>query len=129
MPAAQVSKLHSEFCWYAEARRALIACTMWFAALAAWTQAKSPAPASANPPPASTQAQPTQQKLPRVTTTVVVHGEPQDDYLPESVTVGTLDGAPLAETPVSATEVTRELLNDQQARVLSDVVEDRCVNG
>ncbi len=29
--------------------------------------------------------------LPPVTTTVVVHGETQDDYLPETVTVGNLE--------------------------------------
>ena len=34
----------------------------------------------------------------------------KDDYLPETVTAGTLDGAPLSETPFSATVVTRDLL-------------------
>ena len=38
--------------------------------------------------------------------------------------MGTLDGATLAETPLSATVVTRELLNDQDARLLSDVVKN-----
>ena len=65
-----------------------------------------------------------QQKLPRVTTTVVVHGETKDDYLPETVTVGTLDGATLEQAPLSATVVTRDLLNDQVARLLSDVVKN-----
>jgi len=60
----------------------------------------------------------------RVTTTVVVHGEVKDDYLPDAVTVGTLDGATLAETPLSATVVTRDLLIDQGARLLSDVVKN-----
>jgi outer membrane receptor for ferric coprogen and ferric-rhodotorulic acid len=55
----------------------------------------------------------TYQQIPRVTTTVVVHGEVKDDYLPDAVTVGTLDGATLKETPLSATVVTRDLLNDQ----------------
>ncbi len=59
-----------------------------------------------------------------MTTTVVVHGEAKDDYLPGSVSVGTLDGATLKETPLSATVVTRDLLNDQVARVLSDVVKN-----
>jgi iron complex outermembrane receptor protein len=63
------------------------------------------------------------QPLPRVTTTVVVHGH-LDEYLPEAVTVGTLDGAALAETPLSATIVTRELMEDQGARLLSDVVKN-----
>jgi iron complex outermembrane recepter protein len=64
------------------------------------------------------------QPLPRVTTTVVVHGQTANGYLPEAVTVGTLDGATLAETPLSATVVTRELLMDQGARVLADVVKN-----
>ena len=62
--------------------------------------------------------------LPRVTTTVVVHDELKDEYLPEAVTVGNLDGATLQETPLSATIVTREMLSDQGARVLSDVVKN-----
>ena len=44
--------------------------------------------------------------------------------MPDAVTVGTLDGAPLAELPISATVVTRELLTDQAARLLSDVVKN-----
>jgi iron complex outermembrane recepter protein len=75
--------------------------------------------ADANPP----AAVPAQTIAP-VTTTVVVHGQIVDDYHPESVTVGTLDGATLAETPLSATVITRELLNDQGARLLSDVVKN-----
>ena len=59
-----------------------------------------------------------------MTTTVVVHGEDKDDYLPEAVTVGTLDGATLQQTPLSATVVTRDLLNDQVSRLLSDVVKN-----
>ncbi len=65
---------------------------------------------------------PAQQKPAPVTTTVVVHGETEDNYLPESITVGTLDGATLQEAPLSATVVTRDLLNDQISRLLSDVV-------
>jgi iron complex outermembrane receptor protein len=59
-----------------------------------------------------------------VTTTVVVQGEIKDDYLPESVTVGTLDGVLLKDAPISATIVTRGLLNDQVARLISDVVKN-----
>ena len=55
-----------------------------------------------NPTPASKSA-PASQTLPRVTTTVVVRGEAKDDYLPDTVAVGSLDGATLAETPLSAT--------------------------
>ena len=66
----------------------------------------------------------TVQQVQPVTTTVVVHGDSKDKYLPEAVTVGTLDGSPLKETPISAMVVTRDLLNDQGARLLSDVVKN-----
>jgi iron complex outermembrane receptor protein len=59
-----------------------------------------------------------------VTTTVVVHAKPNDDYLPEAVAVGTIDGAPLKEAPLSATVVTRDVMNDQISRLLSDVVKN-----
>jgi iron complex outermembrane receptor protein len=88
--------------------------------------AQNPTPntgGNTTPPPAPKPAGPAQ-KIPRVTTTVVVHGETQDEYLPEAVTVGNLDGVPLEQAPLSATVVTRELLNDQGARVLSDVVKN-----
>jgi iron complex outermembrane receptor protein len=75
------------------------------------------APAESVPKPAAQQVQP-------VTTTVIVHGEAKDDYLPGAVTAGTLDGATLMETPLSATVVTRDLLNDQVSRLLSDVVKN-----
>jgi iron complex outermembrane receptor protein len=81
------------------------------------------APVATSQPAALAQAA-SSQTVPLVTTTVVVHGEVKDDYLPDAVTVGTLDGATLAETPISATVVTRELLNDQGARLLSDVVKN-----
>lgn len=64
------------------------------------------------------------QVIPPVTTTVTVHGDVKDNYLPETVTAGTLDGALLSETPISATIVTRDLLSDQGARLLSDVVKN-----
>ncbi|MDR3726816.1 MAG: TonB-dependent siderophore receptor [Terracidiphilus sp.] len=62
--------------------------------------------------------------VPRVTTTVVVHGEVKDDYLPDAISVGSLDSATLQETPLSATVVTHELLADQGARLLTDVVKN-----
>ena len=97
----------------------IVACCL---ALTGRIRSQSPAQTTATPPPST--AKTAQQKLPQVTTTVVVHGEVKDDYLPESITVGTLDGATLQETPLSATVVTRELLADQGARVLSDVVKN-----
>jgi len=90
------------------------------APLTAQTAPQNSAPASS----ATQNPAPAQQKPAPVTTTVVVHGETEDNYLPESVTVGTLDGAPLRQTPLSATVVTRDLLSDQDARLLSDVVKN-----
>jgi iron complex outermembrane recepter protein len=69
-------------------------------------------------------AQAAPQKPAPVTTTVVVHGDVNGDYLPQQVTVGTLDGQPLKNAPLSATIVTRDLMNDQVARLLSDVVKN-----
>ena len=64
------------------------------------------------------------QKPAPVTTTVMVHGDVNGDYLPQQVTVGTLDGEPLKNAPLSATIVTRDLMSDQVARLLSDVVKN-----
>ncbi|MFY9852664.1 MAG: TonB-dependent siderophore receptor, partial [Terracidiphilus sp.] len=88
-----------------------------------YAQNPAPAPTGATPPAATKPATPAQ-KIPPVTTTVVVHGETKDEYLPEAVTVGNLDGVPLEQAPLSATVVTREMLNDQGARLLSDVVKN-----
>ena len=97
-------------------------------AFSARTLAQNAAPRPANPPPggspAGQSAAPAPQKPPQVTTTVVVHGEVEDNYLPETVTVGTLDGATLQQTPLSAMVVTRDLLTDQVSRLLSDVVKN-----
>src|ERR1035437_10038125 len=98
----------------------LASCVVFSVRSMAQSQSQAPtnsAAAASNPAPA-------QQKVPPVTTTVVVHGEVKDDYLPETVTVGTLDGATLQQTPLSATVVTRDLLTDQVSRLLSDVVKN-----
>ncbi len=92
--------------------------------LSASAQSPAPSTAAATPPPAAQNSATPTQKIPRVTTTVVVHGETVDEYLPETVTVGNLDGVPLEQAPLSATVVTRELLTDQGARLLSDVVKN-----
>jgi iron complex outermembrane receptor protein len=55
---------------------------------------------------------------------VEVHGEVKDDYLTGSTTAGSLDGTSLQETPLSVTSVTSAVLNDQMARVLTDVVKN-----
>jgi iron complex outermembrane receptor protein len=89
-----------------------------------------PAQNIAQPPPGVAQnsqsngqnpAQATQRPAP-VTTTVIVHGEVEDNYLPDSVTVGTLGGATLKEAPLSVSVMTRDLMSDQVSRLLSDVV-------
>ena len=85
--------------------------------------AQSPAGTGASDQAASA-AKPAGQQVQKVTTTVVVHGELRDDYLPDAVSVGTLEGATLKETPLSAMVVTRDLLSDQAARLLSDVVKN-----
>jgi iron complex outermembrane receptor protein len=81
-------------------------------------------PPPQTPPAAQSNAPDAAQKPAPVTTTVVVHGEVEDNYLPDSVTVGTLDGASLKDAPLSATVITRDLLNDQVSRLLSDVVKN-----
>lgn len=83
------------------------------------TPPASPPSTSESPKPATPAPQ-----VPRVTTTVVVREEGKDNYLPDAVTVGTLDGATLKETPLSVIVVTRDLLNDQVSRLLSDVVKN-----
>lgn len=90
------------------------------------SHAQSPPPASSGskPPAQSTQPAPGDQKLPHVTTTVLVHEDLKDNYLSNAVTAGSLDGIPLAESPVSVSVTTREMLSDQQARTLSDVVKN-----
>jgi len=92
--------------------------------LCALVSSNAQSPATAPAAQTTDIASPNTQKLQSVTTTVVVHGETKDDYLPDAVTVGTLNGATLKETPLSATVVTRDLLNDQTARLLSDVVKN-----
>jgi iron complex outermembrane receptor protein len=99
-------------------------------AAAASAQSAQPAPSGAQAQPnatarqASAQNPASQQKPAPVTTTVVVHGEVNGDYLPETVTVGTLAGEPLKEAPLSATVVTHDAMSNQISRLLSDVVKN-----
>jgi iron complex outermembrane recepter protein len=67
---------------------------------------------------------PSPQKLAPVTTTVIVHGEVEDNYLPESVTAGALGSEPLKEAPLAASVITRDLMSDEVSRLLSDVVKN-----
>src|SRR5579863_10507538 len=93
--------------------------------LIARPSAAQTAPQGSTPPPQQTptSAQ-AQQKPAPVTTTVVVEGKAEDNYLPNLLTVGTLDGASVMEAPLSATVVTHELISDQVSRLLSDVVQN-----
>jgi iron complex outermembrane receptor protein len=74
--------------------------------------------------PAQAQSQPPAKPIQPVTTTVVVQGHVADDYLPTSISVGSLDDLPLLAAPMSATVITRDLLSDQVSRLLSDVVKN-----
>lgn len=78
----------------------------------------------ARPRQAAQASGPAQQKVVPVSATVVVNGELNSDYLPQSVTVGTIDAQPLKNAPLSATIVSRDLMNNQVARLLSDVVKN-----
>jgi iron complex outermembrane recepter protein len=102
-------------------------------AVPAWVIAQNNEQAGPKTAPASQSTEPNPLAAPQkpapVTTTVVVHGEVEDNYLPESVTVGTLTGEPLKNAPISASVITRDLMNDQVSRLLSGVVEnDASVN-
>jgi iron complex outermembrane recepter protein len=90
----------------------------------AWSQSPTVTPPDTSHQTGTPNQTSAQEKPARVTTTIVVHSEVKDDYLPETVTVGTLDGATLQQTPLSATVITRDLLNDQVSRLLSDVVKN-----
>jgi len=97
----------------------------WFSLCLGLTAAAQTAPQNAA---ATPQNQPAAAPLPQkpapVTTTVVVRGETEDNYLPESALVGSLDGATLEALPLSASVVTRDLLTDEVSRLLSDVVKN-----
>lgn len=55
---------------------------------------------------------------------VVVTGGAADDYKPANISMGNLQSQPLQELPLSALVVTRSVLDDQQARLLSDVAKN-----
>src|SRR5208282_2774469 len=55
---------------------------------------------------------------------VIVTGRAADDYKPAAMAIGNLSNQPLQELPLSALVVTRSLLDDQQARLLSDVAKN-----
>ena len=95
-------------------RRSLILRAHWATALllcslavpfGAVAQSAANTPASATALQSSQKPVATAHKIPRVTTTVVVQAKTANDYLPDTVNVGTLDGLPLKDAPVSATVV------------------------
>ncbi len=55
---------------------------------------------------------------------IIVNGEAADDYKPTAMAIGNLSSQPLQELPISGLVVTRSLLDDQQARLLSDVAKN-----
>jgi iron complex outermembrane receptor protein len=62
--------------------------------------------------------------IPTVVTTVEVKGRIEPDYSPETSTVSGYVDAPLKDTPQSILTVTRGVMDDQQARVLSDITKN-----
>ncbi len=78
----------------------------------------------AQTPAAPATSQTPKQPIAPVQTTIEVHADTKDAYQSDTVSVGTLNGASLRETPISATVVTREVLSDQGARTLADVIKN-----
>ena len=87
--------------------RRIAACLIAVSIFAALTHAQS------QPTNPAKQTSSAVQNISPVTTTVVVRGEVNGNYLPEQLTVGTLGGEPLKNAPISATVITLDVLNDQ----------------
>ena len=66
----------------------------------------------------------TAKPFPTVVTTVEVKGKVEPDYAPESSILGGYEDLPLKDAPQSLLSVTRGVMDDQQARVLSDVTKN-----
>ncbi|WP_297836803.1 TonB-dependent siderophore receptor, partial [Pseudomonas sp.] len=54
--------------------------------------------------------------------TVTVVGDQESDYKATRAAVGGFDAAPLIDTPASISVITNQLIKDQQARLLSEVL-------
>ena len=106
-------------------RRMLLLLSVTFAA-SANAQNANPPPGPTQSPPQAPSSQTNAQKIPPVTTTVIVQGEVQNSYAPPQVEIGSLGGQFTSEqeVPLSITVATRAVLNDQVARTLSDVVKN-----
>ena len=115
MPTRLISKAHPVFLSFSFGLLTIMAPAMTLCA-----QTAAPSSPTGNPAQSGGQQQPMQP----VTTTVVVQGTAPDDYLPAATSAGTLESVPLASAPVSETEVTRDLMDDQISRTLTDVIKN-----
>ena len=62
--------------------------------------------------------------IPTVVTTVEVKEKVEPEYAPESSTLGGYEDLPLKDAPLSILSVTRGVMDDQQAHLLSDVTKN-----
>lgn len=100
------------------------ACALSIALCACSLHAQTTAQPAAQATTQNTAQTPAKPVVPHVTTTVIVKDKAPEGYLPDLVTLGTIDGESLREAPLSATSITHDLLVDQGARLLSDVVKN-----
>lgn len=84
---------------------------------------------SANAPQQSSAPNAQSQNPPLKTTETVVVHENIEDYDPHSLTIGGFGDTPIELAPASAMVITRSILDDQQARLLSDVVKNNASVG
>ena len=105
-------------------KASLMVCVLALAGCCARAQSTPTPPTDTPAPQQNPPAGAAQQKLDRVTTTVVVHGEIKDNYLPDAGTSAGLDNLPIRETPLSVTAVGTALMSDQVSRLLSDVIKN-----
>jgi iron complex outermembrane recepter protein len=108
------------------AQRITLLCCVALPSLAPAQTSSSQSANPTQPPAAAPNPQPNPQKIPPVTTTVEVHAEVKNSYAPAEIEIGGLSGqfTSAQETPLSISVTTRAVLNDQVARVLSDVVKN-----